>query len=107
MDDESPDVAPVAPDAAPAAAPKSTGNHRRLNGWKETAAYLGCGETTAQRWEKEEGLPIHRLLHSKKGPVYAHPSELDTWVASRDRPPQTPDRETPSAVEPGRHPAAV
>ena len=33
----------------------------------------------AQRWEKKEGLPVHRLPHDKLGSVFAFRSELDTW----------------------------
>ena len=35
----------------------------RLDSWKEIAAYLGRGVRTVQRWEREEGLPVHRLAH--------------------------------------------
>jgi hypothetical protein len=33
----------------------------RLDSWKEIASYLGRGVRTVQRWECEEGLPVHRL----------------------------------------------
>jgi Tol biopolymer transport system component len=56
---------------------------RQLNSWKEIAAYLGRETRTIQRWEKEEGLPIRRHLHSKRSSVYALQSELDTWWRSR------------------------
>lgn len=39
--------------------------------------------TTLRRWEKREGLPIHRLHHNKLGSVYAYRSELDAWRARR------------------------
>lgn len=55
---------------------------RRLESWKEIAAYLGRDVTTVRRWEKREGLPVYRILHSKLGSVYAYTTELDTW---RDR----------------------
>jgi TolB-like protein/Tfp pilus assembly protein PilF len=51
----------------------------RLETWKEIAAYLRRGVRTVRRWEKQEGLPIHRHLHKKLGTVYAHRSELDAW----------------------------
>jgi Tol biopolymer transport system component len=51
----------------------------RLDSWKEIAAYLRRGVTTAQRWEQQEGLPIHRLPHEKRGSVYAFKTELDRW----------------------------
>jgi len=55
----------------------------RLDSWKEIAAYLRRGTRTVQRWEREEGLPVHRLPHEKLGSVYAYPSELDAWFRSR------------------------
>lgn len=55
----------------------------RLDSWKEIAAYLGRDERTVRRWEKSEGLPIHRHLHQKRGTVYAYASELDRWRNSR------------------------
>ncbi len=55
----------------------------RLDSWKEIAAYLRRGARTVQRWEREEGLPVHRLKHDKLGSVYAYKTELDAWWASR------------------------
>src|SRR5690348_5591856 len=55
----------------------------RLDSWKEIAAYLGRDVTTVQRWEKREGMPVHRHLHDKRGSVYAVSAELDAWLASR------------------------
>ena len=53
-----------------------------LNSWKEVAAYLHCGLRTAQRWESELALPIHRP-HDRRGPVVAFPEELDKWLRRR------------------------
>lgn len=55
----------------------------RLDSWKEIANYLKRGARTVQRWEREEGLPVHRLRHDKLGSVYAYQSELDAWWESR------------------------
>ncbi len=55
----------------------------RLDSWKEIATYLGRGIRTVQRWEREEGLPVHRLTHDKRGSIYARRSELDAWWESR------------------------
>jgi TolB-like protein/Flp pilus assembly protein TadD len=55
----------------------------RLDSWKEIAAYLKREVRTAQRWEKNEGLPVHRLHHEKLGSVYAYKSELDAWWRDR------------------------
>ena len=58
----------------------------RLDSWKEIAAYLKRDVTTVQRWEKREGMPVHRHLHDRMGSVYAFSSELDAWVQSRKLP---------------------
>jgi Tol biopolymer transport system component len=55
----------------------------RLDSWKEIAAYLGRGIRTVQRWEREEGLPVHRLVHEKRGSIYARREELTAWWESR------------------------
>jgi len=55
----------------------------RLDSWKEIAAYLNRDVTTVQRWEKREGMPVHRHLHDNKGSIYAFSSELDAWQQSR------------------------
>ncbi|HKB99649.1 MAG TPA: tetratricopeptide repeat protein [Terriglobales bacterium] len=55
----------------------------RLDSWKEIAAYLSRDVTTVQRWEKREGMPVHRHQHDRIGSVYAFSSELDAWVQSR------------------------
>src|SRR6202790_5050564 len=56
----------------------------RLDSWKEIAAYLNRDVTTVQRWEKREGMPVHRHLHDRMGSVYAFPAELDAWARSRN-----------------------
>ena len=55
----------------------------RLDSWKEIAAHLNRSVRTVTRWEREEGLPIHRHLHSKSGSVYAYKAELDDWWKNR------------------------
>jgi len=56
---------------------------RRLDSWKEVASYLGRGVRTVQRWERDEGLPVHRLAHEKRGSIYAYSHEVDAWWESR------------------------
>src|SRR5688572_5086126 len=51
----------------------------RLDSWKEIAAYLKRDVSTVQRWEKKEGLPVHRHVHDKLGSVYAFRAELEDW----------------------------
>ena len=55
----------------------------RLDSWKEIAAYLDRDVTTAIRWEKAEGLPVHRHLHKKLASVYAYRFEVDAWLVNR------------------------
>jgi TolB-like protein/Tfp pilus assembly protein PilF len=55
----------------------------RLDSWKDIAAYLKRDVSTVQRWERREGLPVHRHLHDKLGSAYAFRSELDAWSQSR------------------------
>src|SRR5271154_1441992 len=55
----------------------------RLDSWKEIASHLNRDVTTVQRWEKREGMPVHRHLHDKMGSVYASRAELDAWAGSR------------------------
>jgi TolB-like protein/Tfp pilus assembly protein PilF len=59
-------------------------SERRLDSWKEIATYLGRDVTTVQRWERQEGMPVHRHLHHKRGSVYALSSELDAWRQRRN-----------------------
>jgi TolB-like protein/Tfp pilus assembly protein PilF len=56
----------------------------RLDSWKQITAYLKRGARTVQRWEREEGLPVHRLVHDKLGSIYAYQPELDAWWRSRE-----------------------
>lgn len=55
----------------------------RLDSWKEIATYVNRDVTTVQRWERREGMPVHRHVHDKRGSVYALPEELDLWMQSR------------------------
>ena len=55
----------------------------RLDSWKEIAPYLKRSVRTVHRWEKEEGLPVHRQLHKDLGSVFAYKSELDAWASTR------------------------
>lgn len=66
-----------------------------LESWKEIATYLGKGVRTVVRWEKTEGLPVHRHLHERRSSVFAYKSEIDTWWRQRraileETPPASP-----------------
>lgn len=62
----------------------------RLDSWKEIAAYLNRGVRTVRRWEKDEGLPVHRHVHRAQGSVYAFKSEIETWRQNAARLPARP-----------------
>ncbi|HWR16407.1 MAG TPA: hypothetical protein VN577_16410 [Terriglobales bacterium] len=64
-------------------APQPDSKSDRLESWKEIAAYLNRDVTTVQRWEKREGMPVHRHQHDRMGSVFAFRSELDSWWQSR------------------------
>ena len=65
------------------ASPAASGD--RLDSWKEIAAYLRRSVRTVTRWEKHEGLPVHRHIHSKTGTVYAYKVEVDAWWNTRGK----------------------
>ncbi len=56
---------------------------KKLDSWGEIASYLGREVRTVQRWERTEGLPVHRHEHKKKSTVYAYAGELDAWIKNR------------------------
>jgi tetratricopeptide (TPR) repeat protein len=51
-----------------------------LQSWKEIASYLGRAERTCRRWEKDFGLPVHRMDGSPRASVFAYKEELDRWL---------------------------
>ena len=61
---------------------------KRLDSWKEIQNYLNRDVRTLRRWEKEEGLPVHRHSHRSRSSVYAYPSEIDAWRLSRKLAPE-------------------
>lgn len=71
---------------------------KRLDSWKEIAVYVDRDVTTVQRWEKREGMPVHRHVHAKRGSVYALTGELDAWMRSRRVP--VDDAETAAGAAP-------
>jgi len=59
----------------------------RLDSWKQIAVYLYREVRTVQRWEKREGLPVHRQFHVKGCTVWAFKHEMDAWLKNRCRAP--------------------
>lgn len=61
---------------------RQTPDHR-LDSWKEIAAFFGRDERTVRRWEKERGLPAHRVPGGARGGVFAYTAELREWLKGR------------------------
>jgi len=59
-------------------------NDEPILGWLAIAAHLRVEKTTAQRWERQNGLPVHRLP-GKRGGVYARAVELDGWRLTNEQ----------------------
>jgi TolB-like protein len=55
---------------------------RRLDSWKEIAAFFGRDERTVRRWEKDSALPVHRIPGGAKGRVFAYERELGQWLST-------------------------
>jgi Tol biopolymer transport system component len=79
----------------------------RLDSWKEIAGYLKRDVTTVQRWEKREGMPVHRHQHDRMGSVYAFRQELDAWSQQRRASADEANEATDSSVEESRRPAWI
>jgi pentatricopeptide repeat protein len=70
-------------EAFPSTPPSERPPEDRLDSWKEIAVYLNRDVTTVQRWEKREGMPVHRHVHDRMGSVYAFRTDLDEWARRR------------------------
>jgi TolB-like protein/Tfp pilus assembly protein PilF len=75
--------------------PIKEAGHRRLNSWKEIAAYLSTSVRTVQRWEQAEQLPVRRHEHGGGGTVCALTQELDAWLAGRTKASELPEPPPP------------
>ncbi len=67
-------------------------NSSVLNSWKEIARYMGRGVRTAQRWERDFDLPVHRPKGRNRSATFALSQEIDEWL-----------RETPIRSRPNDH----
>lgn len=76
----------------------------RLDSWKEIAGYLHRSVRTVKRWEREEGLPVHRHLHKSLASVYADKQEIDAWRQSGSR---ASDTRPTLSVEPTPGPKSI
>lgn len=60
------------------------GERKVLDSWKEIADHLKRDVRTCRRYEKDLGLPVHRLDGSARARVFAYTDEVDAW---RDKEP--------------------
>ena len=60
-------------------------DHERLSGWKEIASYVGKSVRSVQRWERELGLPVHRIHTARGEIIYAFRSEIGAWEAQAEQ----------------------
>jgi len=75
---------------------------RRLESWKEIAAFLGRDVRTVIRWEKERGLPVHRDTSGPGRPtVFAEAEELECWLLGH--PEELTSGSVPDKPVPGEH----
>ncbi|MBT8056891.1 MAG: tetratricopeptide repeat protein, partial [Gammaproteobacteria bacterium] len=70
--------------------------NERLESWKAIARYLGRSVRTVRRWEQQQGLPVHRLMHRAQASVFAFRQELDDWLESRAQGPAEHSSDYPS-----------
>ncbi|HUA14481.1 MAG TPA: tetratricopeptide repeat protein [Verrucomicrobiae bacterium] len=56
---------------------------KRLDSWKEIAAFFGRTERTVRRWEAERGLPVRRVPGGGRSAVFAYSHELAEWLKGR------------------------
>lgn len=76
----------------------------RLDSWKEICTYLGRDRRTLGRWERERGMPVHRIPGGNKPRIFALTSEIDVWLRSGASGPASSTRE---ALEPDAPVVAV
>ena len=64
--------------------PPMSSSPRQLTSWKEIAHHLGVNIRTAQRWERERGLPVRRVPGTRSR-VNAEAASLDAWKDQQAR----------------------
>jgi tetratricopeptide (TPR) repeat protein len=81
-------------------------DERRLDSWKEIAAFFKRDQRTVKRWEKERALPVHRIPGNGRGGVYAYSRELRRWLEQGGTlAVETPNEPQAAAASPGGSPA--
>jgi adenylate cyclase len=56
---------------------------KTLVSWKEIAVFLNHSESTVKRWERDRGLPVHRVPGGERGSVFAYSAELADWLKGK------------------------
>lgn len=56
---------------------------KTLVSWKEIAVFLSHSESTVKRWERDRGLPVHRVPGGERGGVFAYSDELAGWLKGK------------------------
>jgi hypothetical protein len=69
--------------------------NRRLDSWKEIAAYLRRDLRTVTRWAKQRGLPVHHVPGPGRTAVFAWTEEIDAWLLQQGNGPVEPAARTP------------
>lgn len=59
------------------------GAGKRLDGWKSIAGYFNRDRTTAMRWARDRGMPVHRMPGGKQGSVFAFEQDLAAWALNQ------------------------
>jgi Tfp pilus assembly protein PilF len=72
--------------------------NRRLDSWKEIAVFFDRDERTVKRWEKEKGLPVHRLRQNSGARVFAFTDELIPWMNAPECSSPKPSAQEPREV---------
>ena len=68
----------------PTSTPPPSAASDRLSSWKDIANYFGRSVRTVQRWEKQLGLPVHRMGTGRGEAIHALVHELETWRAAAE-----------------------
>ena len=73
----------------------------RLDSWKEIAAFLHRDARTVRRWERERGLPVHRVPGGERSGVFAYVGELQSWLHTVEPVTDAPASDTaPAGLDP-------
>ena len=78
----------------------------RIDGWAGIARHLRCDITTAIRWTRELGMPVHQPS-GRRGAVHAFRHELDAWLAGAYHHNEANGKEKSQPDPPAQAPAPV